>query len=263
MASSNAAKLAEGDYVFGMLGWEEFTLVRGGKGLRKLDPGLAPLSYHLGVLGMPGMTAWYGLLEIGQPKEGETVLVSAASGAVGQVAGQLAKMKGCRVVGSAGADDKVAYLEDELGFDAAFNYKTVPSLDRALEESCGQGIDVYFENVGGAMLEAVLGHVNVRARIVACGMISQYNLETPEGARNLMPIVANRLKIQGFIVTDHYDRFGEFQEQMSGWLKDGKVRYREDVAHGLENAPVTFIGMLKGQNFGKQVVRIGEDDSQA
>jgi NADPH-dependent curcumin reductase CurA len=257
VVASNAANVAEGDFVSGMLGWEQYS-VAPGKALMKVNPDAAPLSYYLGIMGMPGMTAWIGLLDIGEPKEGETVYVSAASGAVGQVVGQIAKMKGCRVVGSAGEDDKVAYIRDELGFDAAFNYKSVDSLTGALRETCPDGIDVYFENVGGAMLDAVLANINPFGRIVACGMISQYNREEGEGVKNLMVIVGNRVKFQGFIVSDHFNRMPEFVREMGGWLAEGKIKYRESITKGIENAPKAFIGMLKGENFGKAVVQIAD-----
>jgi NADPH-dependent curcumin reductase CurA len=207
---------------------------------------------------MPSMTAWVGMRNIGQAKKGETVYVSAASGAVGQIAGQIAKLQGCYVAGSAGTDEKVAYIKDELGFDAAFNYKTATSLPGALSAVSPNGIDVYFENVGGAMLEAVLLQLNPHARIIACGMISQYNLEQPEGVKNLGTMVGNKVKMQGFIVSDHMDLQPEFFAEMSGWLAGGKIKYRESITQGVENAPAAFIGMLKGENFGKQVVQISE-----
>ncbi|MDP6568169.1 MAG: NADP-dependent oxidoreductase [Alphaproteobacteria bacterium] len=257
VVESRAPELAEGDLVQGMLGWENYSVAKAGQ-LFKVDGKAAALSYYLGILGMPGMTAWVGLRNIGKPRTGETVYVSAASGAVGQVAGQIAKLQGCRVTGSAGADDKVAYLLDELGFDAAFNYKTAASLGGALGEACPNGIDVYFENVGGAMLDAVLARINPLARIVACGMISQYNLERPEGVRNLATIVANRALMQGFIVSDHMDQRDDFLAEMSAWLRGDKIQYRETVAQGIENAPAAFIGMLKGENFGKQVVQLAD-----
>ncbi len=255
--ASNDPSLAVGDLVEGRLGWETYSVAKAGQ-VNKVDGKAASLSHYLGVLGMPSMTAWVGLRNIGQPKAGETVYVSAASGAVGQVAGQIAKLQGCRVAGSAGSDDKVAYISDELGFDTAFNYKTVSSLDNGLAEACPDGIDVYFENVGGTMLDAVLLKVNPYARIVACGMISQYNLERPEGVKNLSTIVGNKVRMQGFIVSDHMDLKAEFMAEMSGWLAAGKIKYREDVTQGIENAPAAFIGMLKGENFGKQIVQIGE-----
>lgn len=257
IAKSRNPKFAEGDYVFGMLGWEEWSL-SDGKGMRKVDPSLGPLSWHLGVLGMPGMTAWVGLNLIGEPKAGETIYVSAASGAVGQLVGQLAKLKELYVAGSAGDDAKVAYLK-EIGYDAAFNYKTAGPLREALAAACPKGIDIYFENVGGEMLDAVLGHINLRARIVACGMISQYNATDPYGVKNLMSLVVNRAKIQGFIVSDHADRFKEFATEVSGLLKSGRLKYREHVTKGIENAPAAFVGMLKGENFGKAVVQIADE----
>lgn len=257
VVASNDAEFSAGDLVMGRLGWENFTVTTPDL-LNKVDGNVGSLSHYLGVLGMPSMTAWVGMRNIGQAKAGETVYVSAASGAVGQVAGQIAKLQGCYVAGSAGSDRKVAYIRDELGFDGAFNYKTASSLDDALSAACPKGIDVYFENVGGAMLEAVLLQLNPYARIIACGMISQYNLENPEGVRNLGTMVGNKVKMQGFIVSDHMDLQAEFLAEMSGWLADGKVKYREDITQGVENAPAAFIGMLKGENFGKQVVQIGE-----
>ena len=257
VVASNDPSLAVGDLVEGRLGWETYSVAQAGA-VNRVDGNVASLSHYLGVLGMPSMTAWVGLRNIGQPREGETVYVSAASGAVGQIAGQIAKMHGCHVAGSAGSFEKAAYIMDELGFDAAFNYKEASSLGDALGQACPDGIDVYFENVGGAMLDAVLLKVNPYARIVACGMISQYNLEKPEGVKNLGTMVGNKVKMQGFIVSDHMDLKSEFMAEMSGWLADGKIKYREDITQGLENAPAAFIGMLKGENFGKQVVQIGE-----
>ncbi|MFP6748302.1 MAG: NADP-dependent oxidoreductase [Alphaproteobacteria bacterium] len=257
VVASNDLALAEGDLVEGRLGWENYTVVSAAL-VDKVDGKAASLSHYLGVLGMPAMTAWIGLRNIGQPRTGETVYVSAASGAVGQVAGQIAKMHGCHVAGSAGSDHKVAYIQDELGYDAAFNYKTAPSLDEALAASCPKGIDVYFENVGGAMLDAVLLRVNSYARIVACGMISQYNLAEPKGVKNLSTMVGNKVRMQGFIVSDHMDQKPAFMAEMSGWLAEGKIKYREDITEGIENAPAAFIGMLKGENFGKQIIKISD-----
>ena len=256
IAKSDNPKFAEGDHVFGMLGWEEWSL-SDGKGLRKLDPALGPLTWHLGVLGMPGLTAWVGLNVIGEPKAGETIYVSAASGAVGQLVGQLAKLKGLTVAGSVGDDSKLGYLK-EIGYDAAFNYKTAGPLREAIQGVCPKGIDIYFENVGGEMLEAVLGLINPRARIVACGMISQYNATEPYGVKNLMALVVNRAKIQGFIVSDHNDRFKEFAGEVVPLLQSGRLKYREAVTDGVANAPKAFVGMLKGDNFGKTIVRIAD-----
>ena len=255
VASRNAA-YREGDIVQGMLAWADRSRIVEGRGLMKLEPDAAPLSHYLGVLGMPGMTAWVGMGDIGEPKHGETVVISAASGAVGQIAGQLAKRAGARVVATAGRDDKVAFVKHELGFDAAFNYRDAGPLHAALATHCPDGIDVYFENVGGEMLDAVLQLCNFHARIVACGMVSQYNLEEPEGIKYLFNVVRNRIRLQGFIVSDHFDRLPEFRREMSDWLAAGEIIYREDVMEGLENTPKAFIRMLKGENFGKQVVKL-------
>jgi NADPH-dependent curcumin reductase CurA len=257
VVESRSGSLPAGAYVSGTLGWEEYTTAPA-EVFVKVDPAAAPLSAYLGALGMPGMTAWIGMKEIGKAEPGETVVISAASGAVGQIAGQMAKMSGCRVVGTVGSDEKLRYILGELGFDAGINYKTSGPLGAALDEACSTGIDVYFDNVGGAMLDAVLARVNPFARIVACGMISQYNLERPEGIHNLMNIVGKRVLMQGFIVSDHYARRQEFHAEMGGWVKQGRIRYREDVTQGIENAPAAFIGMLKGENFGKAVIEIAK-----
>ena len=259
VAASRHPDYREGDTVFGMLGWEDFTLAKGAESLRQVDRALAPLPHYLGALGMPGMTAWIGMLEIGEPKAGETVYVSAASGAVGQLAGQIGKIKGCRVVGSAGTDAKAAYVVDDLGFDSSFNYKAVDSYLDALIEYCPDGIDVYFDNVGGNMLEAALEHANPFARFVECGMISQYNLTQPDGIHNLTYLTRKRITMQGFIVSDRAERLQEFLAEVAGWLREGRIKYRTDIADGLENAPAAFIAMLKGENFGKQVVQIGPE----
>jgi NADPH-dependent curcumin reductase CurA len=205
---------------------------------------------------MPGLTAYFGLLEVGQPRPGETVVVSAASGAVGAAVGQIAKIAGCRVVGLAGSRAKVDYLVSELRFDAGIDYKTA-DLDAALADACPRGVDVYFDNVGGRITEAVTRHVNAFARIAVCGLISQYNLETPELApRNERFVLVNRVRVQGFIVSDFYARRDEALRHLAEWVRQGRLRYREDVADGLENAPAAFIGMLQGHNFGKQLVRL-------
>jgi NADPH-dependent curcumin reductase CurA len=240
-----------------MLGWRE--LARSdGSGLRKLDADAAPPSTALGVLGMPGLTAYVGLLDIGQPKEGETVFVSGAAGAVGSVAGKIAKLEGCRVIGSAGSPDKVAWVRDELGFDVAFDYKQTPPRD-ALR---GEKIDVYFDNVGGEHLEAAIGAANQFARFVECGMISRYNDERPEpGPRNMPLIVTKRILLQGFIVGDRFDRARDFFSDMTQWLREGKIRYRETYVDGIENAPRAFIGLLRGENIGKMLVRLHAADA--
>ncbi|PIW26584.1 MAG: NADP-dependent oxidoreductase [Rhodospirillales bacterium CG15_BIG_FIL_POST_REV_8_21_14_020_66_15] len=263
VAASRNSDYAEGALVFGTLDWADYTLVPGGKGLRAIDPAAAgvPLTWHLGALGMPGMTAWVGL-GFAEPTHGDTLFVSAASGAVGQIVGQIGRLRGCRVVGSAGTDAKVDFLKNDLGFDAAFNYRTAgPDILSALQAAAPGGLDIYFDNVGGAVLEAALDAANRFARFVECGMISQYNLtrdETP-GIRNMTHVVRKAIRMQGFIVSDHADRRADFEAEMIPWLKAGKVKYRVDVAEGLENAPTAFIAMLKGGNFGKQVVRIGRE----
>lgn len=246
---------AVGDVVEERLGWQEYAVSRG-REARKVDPTLAPISTALGILGMPGLTAYFGLLEVGRPRPGETVVVSAAAGAVGAVVGQIAKIAGCRVVGLAGSKAKVDYLVGELGFDAGIDYKTA-DLHTALAAACPRGVDVYFDNVGGRITEAVSRHVNPFARFAVCGLISQYNLEKPDLApRNERFVLVNRVRIQGFIVSDFYARRDEALRQLAEWVRQGRLTYREDVVDGLENAPAAFIGMLQGKNFGKQLVRL-------
>jgi NADPH-dependent curcumin reductase CurA len=251
VAESRHPGFAEGEWVFSWLGWRDVAQSNG-EGVRKLDAAAAPPSTALGVLGMTGLTAYVGLLDIGQPKEGETVFVSGAAGAVGSVAGQIAKLKGCRVIGSAGSPEKVAWVR-ELGFDAAFDYTQTPPREALRDER----IDVYFDNVGGDHLEAAISAANPFARFVECGMISRYNDESPTpGPRNMPMIVTKRLRVQGFIIRDHGDRAGDFYRDMSAWVREGKVRYRETYVDGLENAPRAFIGLLEGDNVGKMLVRV-------
>lgn len=253
---SNHRNFRVGDIVEGMLGWQQHSVSKGAT-LRKIDPAIAPISTALGVLGMPGLTAYFGLLDICQPKPGETVVISGAAGAVGSCAGQIAKIKGCRVIGIAGSDDKVEYLTGEFGFDAAFNYKRDSDYLAKLQELCPNGIDCYFDNVGGAITDAVLRHINTKARIAICGQISQYNLEKPElGPRILSTLLIKTAKAQGFLVFQYAERYAEGLTQLAAWLRDGKLKYREEIAEGIENAPRAFIGMLQGQNTGKQLVRV-------
>jgi NADPH-dependent curcumin reductase CurA len=248
-----------GDYVVGMLGWREYFL-SDGQGLFKIEPGIAPIQAYLGTLGMPGLTAYAGLLFIGKPKEGETVFVSAAAGAVGSVVCQIAKLRGCRVVGSAGSDDKVSWLLDEAGIDAAFNYKKVADVTTEVGKHFPKGIDVYFENVGGVHLEAALEHMNNYGRIVMCGMISMYNATEPvPGPTNLAYIIGKKLTMQGFIVIDHFDKMQQFYTDMAKWISEKRMKWKETVVDGLENAPGAFTGLFKGENFGKMIVRIGPD----
>ncbi|MCP4202626.1 MAG: NADP-dependent oxidoreductase [bacterium] len=261
VAASCIPELAEGDWVSGVLGWETFS-VTNGEGLHKVQPDLAPLSYHLGILGMPGMTAYVGLIGVGELQEGERVFVTAASGAVGSVVGQIAKNLGCYVAGSAGSDEKVAFLTDELGFDAALNYKTIEHPIAAVRKACPQGIDVHFENVGGPMFEAAIFNMRERGRIALCGMIADYNAEItqmPPGPRGLVILIGRSIRMQGFIVFNYPELCAEWVAKGAEWLGQGKLEYRESVAEGLENAPAAFIGMLKGENFGKQIVRLADE----
>jgi NADPH-dependent curcumin reductase len=250
-----------GQLVVAHVGWQDYG-VSNGRDLVKIDAANPHPSCALGVLGMPGLTAYVGLLDIGQPRPGDTVVVAAASGAVGSVVGQIAKIKGCRVVGVAGGPQKCACVREELGFDECLDHRA-PDLPERLADACPKGIDVYFESVGGAVLAAVLPLLNVGARIPLCGLIGWYNLEKlPAGVDRtpqlLFTVLRQRLKIQGFIIFDHYQRMGAFQQDMRGWVRDGRVKYREEVIEGLENAPRGLIGLLQGNNFGKLVVRVAE-----
>jgi NADPH-dependent curcumin reductase CurA len=253
---SKLADFKAGDFVIGYDGWQAFG-ASSGKELRKLDPSAVPVSTALGVLGMPGMTAYVGLLDIGQPKPGETVVVSAASGAVGGVVGQLAKIKGCRAVGVAGSVDKCRYVVDELGFDACINYKT-DDLVPALRAACPNGVDIYFENVGGAVQAAVLRVLNKGARIPLCGLISEYNATANTPGPNLRPLLVHRALIKGFIVSDHQDRAPAFLKECTPLVRSGRLKFREDVVAGLENAPSAFIGLLEGRNFGKLMIKVSD-----
>lgn len=259
VAASKHADFEVGDIVNAHIGWQEYG-VAGGDELRKIDPGLAPISTGAGILGMPGLTAYFGLLEVGKLQEGETVFVSGAAGAVGTVVGQIAKIKGCRVIGTAGTDEKVAYILDELGFDAAFNYKNVSDYTAKLAELCPDGIDVYFDNVGSRITDAVFPNLRIKGRVVICGQISQYNLENPEvGPRFLWNLITKRARIEGFLVFEFADRHAEALVQMGEWVQQGKLKYRETIAEGgISAAPAAFISMLKGGNIGKQLVKIAE-----
>jgi NADPH-dependent curcumin reductase len=259
VVKSNHPDFAVGDIVEDRLGWQEYA-IGGGPSLRKVDPRIAPISTANGVLGMPGMTAYFGLLDVGQPKPGETVVVSAASGAVGQVVGQIARIMGCRVVGIAGGPKKCAFVTGELGFDACLDYKAGKDLDAALRAACPNGIDVYFDNVGGTISDAVLRNVNFFARVALCGSISQYNVTAPEmGPRLMGTFVGKRVAMRGFIVTDFAERYAPARRQMGEWVKSGRIKYREDIADGIDKTPRAFIGMLRGENFGKQLVRLGPE----
>jgi NADPH-dependent curcumin reductase len=256
---SNNAKFKKGDYVVGTFGWQEYALSNG-TGIMKVDPKGVPLSAYLGPVGMPGVTAYIGLFDIGGPKPSDTVCVSAASGAVGSVVGQLAKIQGCHVVGIAGGKEKCDYVTRDLGFDVCIDYK-VNNLDADLRAAAPKGIDVYFENVGGEVWDAVFPLLNDFARIPVCGLVANYNMtELPPGpdrtAALFRAVLTKRLTIRGFIVWDFAGQAREFATEVGQWLREGKVKYREDVVEGLENAPAAFIGLLKGKNFGKLIVRV-------
>jgi len=241
-----------GEAVVGMFGWQEHG-ISDGANLRKVDPAL-PLSAYLGAVGMPGVTAWYGLNRIIEPKAGETVVVSAASGAVGSVVGQLAKLAGCRAVGIAGGSDKCRYVVEELKFDACIDYKS-QDVGKRLEELCPRGIDGYFENVGGDILNAVLPCMNAHGRIALCGLIAAYDKE-PIALKNPGWLLTSRLKVQGFIVSEHMQDWPQALHELGAGVASGKIRFRESIVQGLENAPTAFLGLLKGQNFGKQLVKL-------
>jgi len=256
VVESKSPEYQAGDIVVGDLGWQEKAVVPA-KAVRPVDSSIAPISTALSVLGMTGLTAYFGLLDICDPKPSETVVVSGAAGAVGMIVGQIARLKGCRVVGIAGSDEKCDYLVDELGFHAAFNYKTVDHYRKKLAELCPNGIDCYFDNVGGPITDAVFMLLADRARISICGQISQYNnTKVEQGPRQLAQLIVHRAKVEGFLVFDYAERFPEGLNELAAWLRDGKIRYRENVVDGLENAPDAFIGMMQGDNIGKQLVRV-------
>lgn len=258
VTASRHPDYAVGDIVEGRTGWQEYGL-SDGAGMRRVDPSLAPVSTALGILGMPGLTAYFGLRDIGRVEAGDTVLVTAASGAVGAVVGQIAKIMGCYVVGVAGGPQKTAYILDELGFDAAIDYKSGADLGTAVATACPKGVDVYFDNVGGAISDVALDHLARGARVVICGTISQTSLEEPEpGPRVQGKLMTAWASMQAFNVFQFADRHDESRAQLAQWLADGTLKYREDVVDGLENAPAAFIGMLQGKNFGKLVVKVAE-----
>ncbi|WKE64784.1 NADP-dependent oxidoreductase [Gallaecimonas kandeliae] len=262
--SSKHPDYREGDWVLSYSGWQQYAL-SDGTGLTNLGQTPAAPSYALGVLGMPGFTAYMGLLDIGQPKAGETLVVAAATGPVGATVGQIGKLKGCRVVGVAGGEEKCRYAVEELGFDACLDHRA-PDVAEQLAKACPAGIDVYFENVGGKVFDAVLPLLNTGARVPVCGLVSQYNAtELPAGPDRLPllmgTLLKKRIRMQGFIIFDDYGhRFGEFWQDMSRWVGDGSIKYREEMIDGLEQAPAALIGLLKGENFGKLVIRVGADD---
>src|SRR5271157_1180672 len=264
VVASNVPRFAKGDIVVGRTGWQTHAL-SDGSSLQKVEPTRAPIQTALGILGMPGMTAYMGLLEIGKPAAGETVVVAAASGAVGSVVGQIARIKAARAVGIAGGPDKCRYVTEELGFDTCIDHKA-PDFAARLAVACPKGIDVYFENVGGAVFEAVLPQLNPFARIPVCGLISMYNATSLSPGPILLPqlmraILTKRLTFRGFIVSDFIGRYGDFMHDVSAWVAEGRIKYREDVVEGLKNAPRALIGLLRGENFGKLLVRVADASS--
>jgi NADPH-dependent curcumin reductase CurA len=256
IVASRHPNYAVGDVVQGYGGWQDYAL-SSGAGLRKLDRTMAPVSTALGVLGMPGMTAYVGLLEVGQPKAGETVVVAAASGAVGSGVGQIARIKGCRAVGIAGGADKCRFVTETLGFDACVDHRA-PDFREALAAACPAGVDVYFENVGGAVQQTVWPLLNDFARIPVCGLIAQYNLTAPMPGPDMFTVLRKRLLVRGFIVSDFAAKQADFLREASEWIRTGRLKYREDVVDGLENAPAAFLGLLQGKNFGKMLVRVAK-----
>ena len=265
VVKSNLPPYHAGDIVVAGTGWQEYSL-SDGEGVQKVEPALGPISYALGVLGMPGLTAYTGLLNVGKPQPGETLVVAAASGAVGSVVGQIAKVKGCRVIGIAGGEQKCSFVKEELGFDGCLDHRQ-PDLAERLQAACPNGIDIYFENVGGAVFDAALPLLNNFARIPVCGLIAHYNAtELPAGPDRvpllMRNILAKRLTFRGFIVFDYGSQFRDFITDMSGWLRDGRVKYREDITDGLENAPRELVGLLKGENFGKKIIRVSPDPTK-
>ncbi|KAJ0726242.1 putative oxidoreductase [Helianthus annuus] len=253
---SSHPNFKKGDLIWGLINWEEYSLIKDTSSLIKIQHTDVPLSYYTGILGMSGMTAYVGFYEICCPKKGDTVFVSAASGAVGQLVGQFAKLFGCYVVGSAGSQEKVDLLKNKFGFDEAFNYKEEQDLNAALKRYFPNGIDIYFENVGGKMLDEVLRNMRLNGRIAVCGMISQYNLDQSEGTRNLFLLVARSIRMEGFLVFYHYHKYPKFLEMIMPLIHEGKITYIEDTVEGLENAPAALIGLFTGTNVGKQVVAI-------
>ncbi|MGM0900875.1 MAG: NADP-dependent oxidoreductase [Bacillota bacterium] len=259
VTASKNSRFEVNSFVEGRLEWAEYN-VSDGSNIRRLNPELAPVSTALHVLGMPGLTAYFGLLHIGQPKEGETVVISGASGAVGTIVGQIARLKGCRVVGIAGSDEKCEFLSNELAFDAAINYKTTPDLFESLKEACPNGVDIYFDNVGGSVSDNVMKLINFQSRTIICGQISQYNLDKPEmGPRVMDKLLKTSSLMKGFIVSDFAEHNKEGLTNLSKWVKEGKITYRENVVEGFDYTVDAFLGLFRGENTGKQLVKVSEE----
>ncbi|WFE14930.1 NADP-dependent oxidoreductase [Bacillus atrophaeus] len=264
VVSDGDGQFKKGDIVIGNLNWQEYSAASE-SALRKIDTSIAPASAYLGILGMTGLTAYFGLMDIGRPKQGETVVVSGAAGAVGSTVGQIAKIKGARVVGIAGSDEKIAYLKDELQFDEAINYKTEDDIQKALADACPDGVDVYFDNVGGPISDSVMNLLNEFARIPVCGAISSYNAESEKddmGPRVQSKLIKTKALMQGFIVSDYSERFPEGAKQLAEWLKDGKLNYEETITEGFDKIPDAFLGLFQGKNKGKQLIKVSEPSVQ-
>jgi len=258
--ASNNDRFKTGDLVMGGFGWQEYALSNG-RGLAKLDAAIfqPPLTVTaaIGVLGIPGLTAYFGLLDMAKPKEGETVLISSAAGPVGATAGQIAKMKGCTVVGIAGSRNKCDYVTKELGFDRCFNYKEEADLVAAIKQACPKGVDIYFDNVGGEMLDAAIANTNERARLIISGAVAEYNQPEPRGIRNTTRFITHRLRMEGLVVFDYFKQFPQAQAEMAGWIKSGKLKYTEDISEGIETTPEAFIGLFEGENHGRRLIKLG------
>ena len=258
VVADNGSGFESGDVVVGNLQWADYATAQG-TSLTQVDPEIGPISTALGVLGMPGRTAYFGTREVAQPDAGDTFVVTGAAGAVGSVAGQIAKLQGARVVGFAGSAEKVAFLEDDLGFDVGINYKQTDDYRAALAEAAPEGVDAYFDNVGGPITDAVFTHLNVDARVAVCGQISQYNAEElPTGPRKLTQLIQTRATVEGFLVQDFAPRFEQATRQLARWVQSGEITYRETVTEGLENAPDAFLGLFEGENIGKQLVKVAD-----
>lgn len=257
--ASNNEKFSEGDLVTGGFGWQSH-VISNGRGVAKLDRNMfqGPLrvTAAIGVLGIPGLTSYFGLLDLGEPKEGETVLISSAAGPVGATAGQIAKMKGCRAVGIAGSPEKCGYVTGELGFDACINYKETDDLDAAIKAACPGGVDIYFDNVGGEMLDTAIANTNERARIIISGAVSEYNRPEPRGIRNTLRFITHRLRMEGLVVFDYFKQFAKAQAEMGGWIMQNKLIYTEDITEGLDGAPEAFIGLFEGENHGRRLIKV-------
>ena len=254
---SNYKSISTGDIVTSHIGWQEWGIAKG-YSVRKITSKSAPISTSLGILGMPGLTAYFGLLKIGKPVPGDTLVISAASGAVGAVVGQIGKMSGCNVIGIAGSDEKINYITNDLGFDIGINYKT-EDIEKKLSEYCSNGLDIYFDNVGGPITDAAINNIAVNGRVIVCGQISEYNdVDQASGPRNLWTLIRTRSKIQGMLVSDWADEKEEALSRLSSWVSDGKIKYKEDIREGFDNAPKTFIDLMNGKNFGKLLVHVSD-----